>query len=131
MPIDVDVVWAASGKEAIRATRAEDFALVLLDVQMPEMDGFETAALIRAHEATKDLPVIFVTALDDSSDDDERTEDEETDEDEDEDKDEDEDEDEEDSGGSDSDKAGDSERGGDTAEEFVFEADPLARTPSR
>ncbi|MDZ7641056.1 MAG: response regulator [Desulfurivibrio sp.] len=40
-----------------------EFALVLLDVQMPEMDGFETATLIRGRKQTRQLPIIFVTAI--------------------------------------------------------------------
>ena len=43
--------------------------LVLLDVQMPGLDGFETAAMIRARERSKHLPIIFVTAYDENSDD--------------------------------------------------------------
>ncbi len=61
-PLKRTVVTAASGREALAHLLARDFALVLLDVQMPEMDGLETAALIRARERTKHLPIIFVTA---------------------------------------------------------------------
>ena len=46
-PLDVEIVTARSGSQALRHLLAGDFALVLLDVQMPGMDGFETAALIR------------------------------------------------------------------------------------
>jgi diguanylate cyclase (GGDEF)-like protein/PAS domain S-box-containing protein len=59
---DVDLVTATSGNEALSLTLKRDFALILLDVQMPEMDGFETAELIRANPKTRHLPVIFVTA---------------------------------------------------------------------
>ncbi|MEM7534260.1 MAG: ATP-binding protein [Chloroflexota bacterium] len=56
------LVKAQSGYEALRCLLKEDFALVLLDVRMPELDGFETARLIRSRPKTKDLPIIFVTA---------------------------------------------------------------------
>lgn len=57
-----DLVKALSGNEALRMTLRQDFALVLLDVQMPGMDGFETAELMRANPKTKHIPIIFVTA---------------------------------------------------------------------
>lgn len=66
--LDVEVVRATSGKEALAASKAGDFALVLLDVQMPDMDGFETASLMRDNEATRSVPIIFVTALGDDED---------------------------------------------------------------
>ncbi len=62
--LDVDVVTARSGREALAAILRAKFALVLLDVQMPEMDGIETATLIRMNPATSRLPIIFVTAID-------------------------------------------------------------------
>ena len=58
----LDLVQARSGNEALRQTLYKDFALVLLDVQMPEMDGFETAELMRKSPKTRQLPIIFVTA---------------------------------------------------------------------
>jgi signal transduction histidine kinase len=58
----VEVVRAQSGQEAVRALRQEDFAVILLDVRMPVMDGFETAAAIRSTEGTRSIPIIFVTA---------------------------------------------------------------------
>jgi PAS domain S-box-containing protein len=58
----LDLVQAQSGNEALRQTLYQDFALVLLDVQMPEMDGFETAELMRKNPKTRQLPIIFVTA---------------------------------------------------------------------
>ncbi|MBW4054260.1 MAG: response regulator [Proteobacteria bacterium] len=56
------LVKASSGNEALRLTLKHDFALVLLDVQMPGMDGFETAQLMRANPKTGHIPIIFVTA---------------------------------------------------------------------
>jgi CheY-like chemotaxis protein len=55
-----------SGKGALRAMLKGDFAVVLLDVRMPGMDGFETAALMREREKSAHLPIIFVTAADHS-----------------------------------------------------------------
>ncbi len=55
---------ARSGHEAIEAVKNEDFVVILLDIQMPVMDGFETAAMIRRSERGKDVPIVFVTALD-------------------------------------------------------------------
>lgn len=56
------LVPVASGAEALRHLLREDFALILLDVNMPGMDGFETAALIRQRKRTEHTPIIFVTA---------------------------------------------------------------------
>jgi signal transduction histidine kinase len=58
------LVKVQSGKEALRMLLKQDFALVLLDVQMPTMSGFETARLIRARERSRHVPIIFVTAYD-------------------------------------------------------------------
>lgn len=58
----LDLVTATSGNDALRHTLKRDFALVLLDVQMPDMDGFETAELMRANPKTRNLPIIFITA---------------------------------------------------------------------
>src|ERR1700761_967392 len=60
---EYELVTAASGPEALRCLLNDDFALILLDVQMPEMDGFETAALIKQRERSKSIPIIFVSAL--------------------------------------------------------------------
>ncbi len=59
----VTVIKATSGAEALRKTMNEDFALAILDVQMPGMDGYETLSLMRKREKTKYLPVIFVSAI--------------------------------------------------------------------
>ncbi len=59
---EVQPVRASSGQAALRALLKESFAAVLMDVQMPGMDGFETAALIRANPKTACLPILFVTA---------------------------------------------------------------------
>ena len=61
--MDVNLVMAESGMKALKHLLDEEFAVVLLDVQMPEMDGFETARLIRQREKARDTPIIFVTAL--------------------------------------------------------------------
>ncbi|MDO8933243.1 MAG: diguanylate cyclase, partial [Rhodocyclaceae bacterium] len=58
----LELVKVMSGNDALRCTLKQDFALVLLDVQMPGMDGFETAELMRANPKTRHLPIIFVTA---------------------------------------------------------------------
>jgi signal transduction histidine kinase len=57
------LVKAASGNEALGLMLEHDFAMVLLDVQMPDMDGFETATLMRGSEKTRHVPIIFVTAI--------------------------------------------------------------------
>ena len=54
---------ALSGSEALKALLRHDFALILLDVQMPVLDGFETAALIKERERSRHIPIIFVTAI--------------------------------------------------------------------
>jgi len=62
-PLNVKLVRATSGKEALRHTLKEDFAVVLLDVQMPEIDGFRDAELLRKRARTRDVPIIFLTAI--------------------------------------------------------------------
>lgn len=60
---DVQIISASSGNEALMLTLDNDFALALIDVQMPEMDGYETVRLMRKVEKTRFLPVIFVSAI--------------------------------------------------------------------
>jgi two-component system, sensor histidine kinase and response regulator len=63
-PLDENVVEASSGADALRQLLRSEFAVVLLDVRMPIMDGFETAQLIRQRPRSELTPLIFVTALD-------------------------------------------------------------------
>jgi signal transduction histidine kinase len=56
-----DLVMAQSGKEALRHLLNDDFAAILLDVRMPEMDGFETAELIRSRPRSRQIPILFLT----------------------------------------------------------------------
>jgi PAS domain S-box-containing protein len=58
-----EVVLASSGEEALRQLLKGDFAVILLDVYMPGMDGYETAQLIRTREQTKRIPIIFLSAI--------------------------------------------------------------------
>ena len=55
---------AMSGEEALKQLLVHDIALILLDVQMPGMDGFETAAHIKQRERTRHIPIVFLTAID-------------------------------------------------------------------
>ncbi len=59
----LNIIEATSGNDALALLLEHDFALILLDVQMPDMDGFETAEIIRGNEETKNIPIIFVTAI--------------------------------------------------------------------
>jgi PAS domain S-box-containing protein len=61
-----NLVKATSGREALKKLLETDFAVILLDVNMPGMDGFETAALIRQRERSEKTPIIFFTALHDN-----------------------------------------------------------------
>ncbi len=62
-PLGQDLVKAVSGEEALKHLLQRDFACILMDVQMPGMDGFQTAALIKQRERTRTIPIIFLTAL--------------------------------------------------------------------
>ena len=62
-PLGHRLVGASSGVEALRHLLRDEFALILLDVQMPELDGFETAELIRRRDRTRNVPIIFLTAI--------------------------------------------------------------------
>jgi signal transduction histidine kinase/DNA-binding response OmpR family regulator len=61
-----NLVRATSGKEALRCLLRQDFAVILLDVNMPGMDGFETAALIRQRRRSETTPIIFISAVNDT-----------------------------------------------------------------
>jgi CheY-like chemotaxis protein len=62
--LDQELIRANSGEEALRALLKDEFALILLDARMPGMDGFETAARIKGRNRTKNVPIIFLTAVD-------------------------------------------------------------------
>lgn len=61
-PLDVEIVEVTSGEEALKLLLREDFALILLDVKMPGMDGFTTAEYIKKLEKTRYIPIIFISA---------------------------------------------------------------------
>lgn len=61
-PLGEEILLASSGKEALRLCLDNDFSVVLLDVRMPEMDGFETAEYIRARKRSQYTPLLFLTA---------------------------------------------------------------------
>ncbi len=62
-PLEQKLLYAHSGEEALRQLLRHDVAVILLDVQMPLLDGFETAELIKQRERTRHIPIIFVTAI--------------------------------------------------------------------
>jgi CheY-like chemotaxis protein len=62
--LPVQPVAAHGGEEALKHLLVDDFALILLDAQMPDMDGFETARHIKRRERTRHIPIIFLTAAD-------------------------------------------------------------------
>ncbi|MEZ0076578.1 two-component system response regulator [Planotetraspora sp. GP83] len=66
--LDLVPVRARSGEEALKALLSTEFALILLDVRMPGMDGFETAAHIKRRERTRNIPIIFLTVVDSAPD---------------------------------------------------------------
>src|SRR5438874_1349728 len=57
-----NLVRARSGTDALRALLHQEFAVILMDVKMPDLDGLETAALIRQRDRTRHVPIIFLTA---------------------------------------------------------------------
>jgi len=61
--LNIELIEAMSGNDALKATLHHDFALALLDIQMPEMDGYELAEIMRSEEKTADLPFIFISAV--------------------------------------------------------------------
>ncbi|CAA9245899.1 MAG: Signal transduction histidine kinase [uncultured Chthoniobacterales bacterium] len=64
--LNQNIVKATSGKEALRCLLKEDFAVILLDVNMPGMDGFETASMIRQRPRSETTPIIFISAVNDT-----------------------------------------------------------------
>jgi CheY-like chemotaxis protein len=62
MPLALELVLSLSGNDALKQTLKRDFALILLDVQMPGMNGIETAELLRSNSKTRHIPIIFITA---------------------------------------------------------------------
>jgi two-component system sensor histidine kinase/response regulator len=58
-----EIVTAGSGQEALKLAYNDDFSLIMLDVQMPEMDGFEVAHILKSARRTKKTPIVFVTAI--------------------------------------------------------------------
>ncbi|MCU1343923.1 MAG: sensor hybrid histidine kinase [Acidimicrobiia bacterium] len=62
LPLGYRIIEADSGVAALRCVMADDFAVILLDVRMPEMDGFETAALVRQRAQSELTPIIFITS---------------------------------------------------------------------
>src|ERR1043165_3069171 len=61
--LNVDLIKATSGNDALKETLHHDFALALLDIQMPDMDGYELASILREEEKTAHLPFIFISAV--------------------------------------------------------------------
>jgi CheY-like chemotaxis protein len=62
--LPVETAAVESGEAALKQLLVEDFAVILLDAQMPDMDGFETASHIKRRERTRHVPIIFLTAAD-------------------------------------------------------------------
>ena len=61
--LDVEIISASSGAKAVKLCKNNDFALVLMDAQMPRMDGFEAAKKLRSTRKNKELPIIIVSAV--------------------------------------------------------------------
>ncbi|HSX20294.1 MAG TPA: diguanylate cyclase [Gammaproteobacteria bacterium] len=62
-PLKLNIITAQSGNEALKLMLMHEFAVVLLDVMMPDMNGFEVADLMHENDATKNMPIIFITAI--------------------------------------------------------------------
>lgn len=62
--LEVEIIEAGSGNEALTQTLYNDFAVIFLDVQMPKMDGYEVAELLKSDDKTSSIPIIFITAID-------------------------------------------------------------------
>ncbi len=62
-PLGENLVLASSGREALRHILQTEFAVIMMDVQMPDIDGLETASLIRERESSRHIPIIFITAI--------------------------------------------------------------------
>src|SRR5262245_57948664 len=62
--LPIEIFEAAAGKEALRLVLQHEFAVILLDVEMPDTGGFATAEIIRSRQKTRHTPIIFLTAVD-------------------------------------------------------------------
>jgi PAS domain S-box-containing protein len=62
-PLGAELVSVPSGREALRRLLTDEYAAILLDVQMPDLDGFQTAELIKQRERTRHVPILFLTAI--------------------------------------------------------------------
>jgi two-component system, sporulation sensor kinase E len=60
---DYNLIKMTSGRDALKFLLNHDCAIILLDVQMPDMDGFETASFIKKSERSRNIPIIFITAI--------------------------------------------------------------------
>jgi CheY-like chemotaxis protein len=66
-PLGLEIVAAESGEEALRLILRRDFAIVVMDLMMPRMNGFEVCALIRERDRCRDLPVVILTGFDEDA----------------------------------------------------------------
>jgi CheY-like chemotaxis protein len=62
-PLNVDIDEAASGEECLRLLKKNNYTLVLLDIQMPGLDGFQVLERMRGDEDLKEIPVVFISAI--------------------------------------------------------------------
>src|SRR5688572_2766224 len=60
---EYELISAHSGREALELVKVNEFALILMDVQMPDMDGFETVRRLKTMPEARDIPIIFITAV--------------------------------------------------------------------